>query len=308
MTIRHLNALQALNLAVRTGSLKDAAKQLSISPAAVGQRIKTLEDYLGIELLIRGRSGIRPTTELAGALDDLHHAFEALERVGDTLELQQSNEIHIAADSDWIEFWLLPRLPEFRNQFPNVQFRLNGEGDASPRIGPADCDVRFRSLTSAANEIALFHDHLVAMTSPTNAKRIMLLPKDNRLEGFPLLHLDFYRNDPQAISWPDWIARYGYRKIAPERGIRFQRIMPAIDAVLSDAGFVIAGVALLKDRLDAGDLVRPFPEAHGNWTDHAYCASLRTSSLSKPAVRQFRSWLVDQAAETRDWMDEYISQ
>jgi LysR family glycine cleavage system transcriptional activator len=67
----HLKSLQALELALRAGSLKSAADVLAITPAAVGQRIKTLEDYLGIDLVVRGRSGLRPTAALADALPHL---------------------------------------------------------------------------------------------------------------------------------------------------------------------------------------------------------------------------------------------
>ena len=52
----HLKSLQAIELALRSGSLAKAAEALSITPAAVGQRIKALEDYLGLELVVRGRS------------------------------------------------------------------------------------------------------------------------------------------------------------------------------------------------------------------------------------------------------------
>ena len=65
--VNHLRALQALELAIRKGSLKAAAVELSITPAALGQRIRALEDYLGFDLLVRGRSGIRPTKELEAA-------------------------------------------------------------------------------------------------------------------------------------------------------------------------------------------------------------------------------------------------
>jgi len=74
----HLKSLQALDLALRTGSVKGAADLLGITPAAAGQRIKVLEDYLGFELLTRGRSGLRPTPALADAVAPLAAAFEQL--------------------------------------------------------------------------------------------------------------------------------------------------------------------------------------------------------------------------------------
>ena len=110
----HLRALQALEMAVRSGSLKSAAEELGITPAAVGQRIRALEDYLGTDLLVRGRSGLRPTPELDAALGDLHRAFAAPDRVTETLDFQRVTEIHIVAEPDWAELWLLPRLPGFR--------------------------------------------------------------------------------------------------------------------------------------------------------------------------------------------------
>src|SRR3712207_6219543 len=102
----HLKSLQALEMAVRTGSFTLAAERLGISPAAVGQRVKALEDYLGIELLLRGRGGIRPVPESAPALRHLADAFSAMEAAADELDLQRGQELHIAAVSDFAELWL----------------------------------------------------------------------------------------------------------------------------------------------------------------------------------------------------------
>jgi len=86
---------------VRLGSLKRAADTLSITPAAVGQRVKALEDYLGINLLLRRRSGLQPTPELLTALGSLSSAFRELDTAADLLNLQRRDEIHIAATSDF---------------------------------------------------------------------------------------------------------------------------------------------------------------------------------------------------------------
>src|ERR1700678_4787846 len=104
MSVSHLKSLQALELALRLGSLQAAAGTLWITPAAVGQRIKALEDYLGVELVVRGRSGLRPTPELAGALEHLRAAFQELDSVATKLNLQRGDEIHVAAPSDFADF------------------------------------------------------------------------------------------------------------------------------------------------------------------------------------------------------------
>jgi DNA-binding transcriptional LysR family regulator len=71
MPVSHLRSLQALEAAIRNGSLVAAASELGISPAAVGQRIKALEDYLGVELILRGRAGLQPSKALDSALPTL---------------------------------------------------------------------------------------------------------------------------------------------------------------------------------------------------------------------------------------------
>ena len=139
----HLKSLQALDLAVRTGSLKGAADLLGITPAAAGQRIKVLEDYLGFELLTRGRTGLRPTSELLDAIEPLAAAFDKLKIVSQRLDFQRTNEIHIAANSDFVELWLTPRLDRYRARYPNISFCINGEGDAPLRVGHVDCEIAF---------------------------------------------------------------------------------------------------------------------------------------------------------------------
>jgi LysR family glycine cleavage system transcriptional activator len=304
MTVRHLKSLQALDLAIRLGSLKAAAEALSITPAAAGQRIKTLEKYLGIELLVRGRMGLRPSPELAGAIDPLKRAFSELDQVANILEMQQANEIHIAADSDWVDLWLSPKLKQFQSQFPNIVFCINGEGQTPKRIRRADCAIRFGPIEADELQDVLFHDYLVPMGSAENESRVMALPKSSRLDGFPFFHLDFYKNDPNAVTWPSWLTRHGYGNQVRERGLRFQRIIPAVEAASSDAGFIIGGIALLGEKIKTEALVLPFAETGGVWTEHAFCAKFESSALLKPAIRQFRLWLVEQAAQTRDWTVE----
>lgn len=300
----HLKSLQALDLALRTGSLKGAADMLAITPAAVGQRIKALEDYLGFELLTRGRSGLRPTPELADAVEPLAAAFDKLKIVSQRLDFQRSNEIHIAANPDFVDLWLAPRLGRYRASHPHISFCINGEGDAPLRLGQVDCEIAFGEPHTSSGADVLFGDFLVPIGSADNTQRISQIRKRDKLEGFPLLHLDFYKDDPQAIGWPEWIGVNGYRKNALERGIRYRRVSPALDAVLSGAGFMICGLALLSELVDDDRVSLPFALATGTWTSHAYCVDFRAGSLVKPQVKRFREWLLAESRVTRSWLEK----
>jgi LysR family transcriptional regulator, glycine cleavage system transcriptional activator len=302
MALSHLKSLQALELALRLGSLHAAAHALWITPAAVGQRIKVLEEYLGIDLVVRGRSGLRPTKELSGALEHLGAAFQELDTVATMLNLQRGDEIHIASTSDFAELWLKPRIGAFKALHPQVLFCINGEGDAPLRIGQVDCEISFGPQRADAPDDLLFRDFVLPISSPENTRRISRVARRDRLEGFPLLQLDFYKEDACAPNWSSWIKAQRLKRTEPNRGIRFQRIQAALEAVLANAGLTICGLALLDAYIGDGSLSLPFPAAAGQWTEHVFQARFRADALLRPQVKRFREWLVSQANVTRDWL------
>jgi LysR family glycine cleavage system transcriptional activator len=307
MTPSHLKSLQAIELAIRFGSLTKAADALSITPAAVGQRIKAIEDYLGLELLVRGRSGLQPTAALSDAAQHLHTAFRELEQFGDLLEVQKGEEIHIAAPSDFVELWLNQRLPRFRGAHPRVRFCINGEGDAPYRVGRLDCSIHFSPVQANSGSKVLFRDFMLPISSPGIASRIQQYAESERLEGFPLLHLDLYKDDPSAIGWSEWIAAAQLRRSAPDRGIRFRRMSHGLNAVLSDAGLMVCGLALLSDLIEAQKLALPYPALTGAWTEHAYQVRFNLPH-ARPQVDRFRRWLMTECAQTLEWLEKQVAQ
>ena len=299
----HLKSLQALELAVRTGSFKGAADRLAITPAAVGQRVKALEDYLGVALLERGRAGIRPSPELTAALPHLAGAFAELEAAARELDLQRGQELHIAAVSDFAELWLKPRLVAFRAAHPNIAFCINGEGDAPMRLGKVDCEVGYGPVPEDARCERLFRDFVLPIGSPDNVARTADLPERTRLEGFPLLHLDFYKDDPAGLSWPAWLARNAIERTAPDRGMRFQRIDAALDAVTASAGLSLCGLALISEAVEAGAVALPYPASTGTWSEHAFVARFRQDPAPRPHLLRFRRWLAEESRATADWLE-----
>ncbi len=296
----YLRSLQALELAVRHGSFVGAAADLGVTPAAVGQRVKALEDYLGVELLIRGRAGVTAAPGLGSALPLLQQAFQTLEAAAEALELQRGRELHIAAASDFVELWLKPRLGRFRAAHPNILFSINGEGEAPRRLGRVDCEISFGDAAGDGARILLFRDYVVPVTSPENVERTAGIDVRTRLEGFPILHLDVYKDDPAGLSWPDWVEANGVLKTAPDRGMRFQRICSVLDAVAAHAGVTLCGLAMITDQLDAGAVALPFPAEMGRWSAHGFVARFRSDLQGQRHLERFRDWLVAEARVTAD--------
>lgn len=303
MSLGYLKSLEALEAALRLGSLKDAATELGVTPAAVGQRVRALENHLATDLIVRGRSGISPTPALSEAIPHLGRAFAELRSASDALNIQRSDEIHIAANSDWVQHWLAPRLPRFRRDYPNIRFCINGEGDAPTRIGQSDIEVTFAARADGAQYDLLFPDYLVPIASPENEERVKRQKKPLSLDGLPLLHLDFYKDDPDAMDWPAWIKRYGYRTDAPSTGIRFQRLTDGLEAIYSSAGFLICGLALLKDCIEDRSIRMPYPIEYGGWTSFAYRARFK-NAIQRGPLREFRNWMQQEAKATSAWIEE----
>lgn len=292
----HLKSLQALELAIRVGSLKAATDLLGITPAAVGQRIRALEDYLGTDLLRRGRSGLQPTTELETALGDLKMAFAALERVTDTLDFQRVSEIQIVADPDWADLWLMPRLPAFRAAHPNIRFCINGSGDVPLRLGRPDIRVIYGDGPGEP----LFTDIFLPVTGPDNPRRIARSDPDSQVEGMPLLHLKFQRENPDYPGWVAWFQKFGQRESGPDRGVHYRHTRLALEAVRQDVGFLVCGLSLVLHDLKQGTIVRPFPMSHYLPAPHPYLLTLRHDVEKRPQVQRFVAWLRNVAGETHE--------
>jgi LysR family glycine cleavage system transcriptional activator len=293
--VTHLKSLQALELAIRAGSLTAAAERLGITAAAVGQRIRSLEDYLGTDLLLRGRSGLQPTAELEFAIEDLRVGFAALERASQALDFQRTSEIHIVADPDWADLWLAPRLAEFREAHPRIRFCVNGTGDVPVRLGTPD----MRVLCTPGPGEALFTDILLPVTGPDNLRRIADRDPEEQLEGMPLLHLKSQRERAEGSGWVAWCARFGHRRTGTDRGVHYGLARHALEAARLNAGFLLCGLSLVLPDIAAGRVVCPFPMARHLRAPHPFRMQLRADAEKRPQVQRFAAWLRGTAQDTR---------
>lgn len=290
----HLKSLQALEMAIREGSLKAAAARLGITPAAVGQRIRTLEVYLGTDLLLRGRSGLLPTPELDQALADLRLAFAALDRATQALDFQRLSEIHIVADHDWADLWLQPRIDTFQQQHPGIRFCINGLGQVPTRLGAPDLRI---TCDEGPGE-ALFRDLYVPVSGRDNTRRIAGRDAAMPMEGMPLIHLKARRDGKPVPGWVDWFAAFGQREKGNDRGVHYQGTLTALEAVRNNVGFLVCGLALVLQDVAAGSVELPFPPQQHIAARHPYRLALRSEAESRPQVARFLSWLRTESAQT----------
>jgi len=139
-----LNALRVFDAAARHLSFTRAADELAVTPAAVGQQIRALEDVLGVVLFRRTSKGLELTEEAAAGLEPLRAGFLQFEDAVQAMQAGQSSQVYtIAAPRDIFAAWLAPRLASFRSANPEVRFTLVGSEQVDFTEANLDLAVRW---------------------------------------------------------------------------------------------------------------------------------------------------------------------
>jgi LysR family glycine cleavage system transcriptional activator len=125
-----LNGLRVLDAAARHLSFTRAADELAVTPAAVGQQIRALEDTLGVVLFRRTTKGLELTPEGEGGLAALRHGFLQFEEAVRAMQAgQTSKSLTIAAPRDLTEKWLMPRLARIAEADGEMRFAIVSADD-----------------------------------------------------------------------------------------------------------------------------------------------------------------------------------
>lgn len=126
-----LNALRVFDAAARHLSFTRAADELAVTPAAVGQQIRALEDHLGTVLFRRTSKGLELTDEAGAGLDALREGFLKFEESVQAMQAGQASDRYtIAAPREFYAQWLAPRLAAFRAENPGVRYQLIADENA----------------------------------------------------------------------------------------------------------------------------------------------------------------------------------
>jgi LysR family glycine cleavage system transcriptional activator len=139
-----LNGLRVFDAAARHLSFTRAADELAVTPAAVGQQIRALEDMLGVVLFRRTPRGLELTPEAEAGLPALRNAFLELEESVRAMQAGQSSQhLTIAAPRDLTTKWLHARLAAHAEREPGLQFLLVAADEALD-FTEANLDIAIR--------------------------------------------------------------------------------------------------------------------------------------------------------------------
>lgn len=300
----HLNALRAFEASARHQSFAAAAAELHVTPAAVGQLVRTLEESLGVALFHRAASGrvrLVPTDAAERALPDIRAGFDrlmlGLERLR---EGSASGMLTVAVSPAFAAKWLLPRIERFQAAWPDTDVRLD------TNLKPVDfvalgVDIGVRYGTGnwpGLSAVKLMDEEVYPVCSPKLLQRRGRLLTPESLARETLIHdlsMDAATGFP---TWDIWLQKAGVTGVATARGMKINNSAAVLQAAIDGHGVALARSVMAADDLAAGRLVRLFPEITFN-SPLAYYVVYRADCAEMPKLVAFRDWLLDEAAAPR---------
>ena len=299
LSLPPLNSLRAFEAAARTGSYVAAAEELGVSPAAVSQHVRKLEDFLGKTMFRRMNNRVVLTD---AGLAVFAGTADALQTISDTTDDLMSDgsrsRLVISAIESVAEVWLLPQLMTYARLRPMFRFDLRVEPDPVD-FARHNIDLRLGYGTGHYPEQSVMHltqDVVLPMCSPAYLARNFDLSQTGMAAAVPedLLHTSWGPNFGSNPTWRGWFHKAGLA-VPPDRGFQLGRSSLALDMAREGLGIALAQRMLAAEDLATGRLVAlsPITIALG----HPYCLAHPRSKGRRRDLLSLISSLSD-AAET----------
>lgn len=297
-----LRALEAFEAAARCGSFVAAAQELSVTPAAVSQLIRGLENQVGRKLFHRANRRIALTEAGVDIYPRLAQAFGELRGV--SRELTGSDPVAtlvVSVAPSVAMGWLSSRLPDFIRDHGWVDIFLRGEDD------PVSFDRELIDLRLSYGPShypdhvteELVTDSVYPVCSPAFLAQHGNAGRSDWLAGTHLIHTDW---GPSGASFPSWLHWFGEMDLEPQRTVRHGMVanssMAALDLARGGLGVALAQGLFCADDLLAGKLVivgEPVALAS------PYCVTIASRSRHRAVVSSFKEWF---GSKCRDSVDK----
>jgi LysR family glycine cleavage system transcriptional activator len=305
-----LNALRVFEAAARHLSFKEAAAELSITQAAVSHQMKSLEEYLGVELFRRAGRGVQLTEAARACLPRLREGFDSLAAAVEMIrERAAETELQITAPPVFTARWLMPRLADFAKREPKVELRVFASSkmvDAGALDSPTLVSGLDLREDASGVEIhlgsgqypgyradRLFGVTMTAVANPDLVKGDRPINEPADLARHTLLHDDAMELVAGGNAWRRWLENAGAaERVDASHGPRFSSNILSLEAASQKLGVALALRPLVDSDLKSGRLCAPF---ESEWKPQsAYYLVCPEVIADRPAVAAFRGWLLEQ--------------
>lgn len=302
-----LNSLRAFEAAARHLSFKKAAEELHVTPAAISQQVRSLEEYAGTPLFFRLTRAMRLTDAGQAALPALREGFDKLAEGAQAMRTDWRRGIlTVSVVPSFGAKWLVPRLERFREAYPDYDVRIDATDALATFSGDGvDVGLRYgRGTYRNLSSLCLMSETAYPVCSPRLLERGPPLKRPEDLRHHTLLHVQWKIEDEAGPNWRMWLKAAGIEGIDHDRGPRFSVESMAVEAAVEGQGVALVSSALVKSDLRSGRLVRPFPPSICMATQFCYYLVYPETKADEPKVMAFRDWVLGEVALDRQGAGE----
>ncbi len=300
-----LKALQAFEAAGRTGSFAAAAHDLSVTPAAVAQLVRSLERQLGRELFVRVHRGVVPSDAAHEVLPRLHAVFEELDLVCHRLAgTVVPSRLTVSVPTSIASGWLGQRIARFLDATDSLDVSIRSDDDPvdfeRDRIDVRMSYGRFHYRGHGTSEVLL--DAVYPVCSPDLLARTGPLDAPGRIATAPLVHTDW---GPAAATFPSWARWFESAGLDADprslhRGPRADSSKVALELAAAGLGVALVQGLLAADAVRRGTLLVACP--HVLPLAQPYCLTLSEHAVERAVVRRFDAWFRHECEASVRWM------
>ncbi len=287
-----LKSLVVFEAAARLQSFTLAAGELSVTQGAVSRQIRHLEEHLGRALFRRERRGVQLNDDGHTYLLSVSHALEQLRgATSDLLSRADGNQVTVVTTSALATFFLVPRVPAFRQRFTDIPIRLMArESPRDARPGAWDLSLYYYRQPPADDSARLlFGESVFPVCSPDYLARHRERLGSNPVEA--LAHdLVWQESGEDWVNWPEWleamnihVERFDNRLLVDHHGM-------VVQAAIAGDGIALGWGGLVDAELESGRLVRPLDLVLE--TDGGFYLATAPGRSGAHQVIAFRDWLL----------------
>jgi LysR family glycine cleavage system transcriptional activator len=272
-----------------------------VTPAAVGQLVRSLETWLGAPLFHRsssGRARLVATEAAQRALPDIRAGFDRLSLGLERLkEISTNGVLTVTVSPAFAAKWLLPRIDRFQATWPDTDVRLDTSLKLLDFVAQGiDIGVRYGAgdWPGLVTE-KLMDEEAYPVCSPGLLRQERRLREPVDLGKETLIHDLSMDSHEGFASWDAWLEKAEVKAITTKRGLRINNSAAVLQAAIDGHGVALARSVMARDDLAAGRLVRLFPQIEFT-SALAYYVVYRAECASLPKLAAFRDWLISEAA------------
>lgn len=285
-----LNALKMFEASARNLSFSGASEELFVTPSAVSHQVKTLENFLGVELFHRSNRKVTLTPQGEQYLASVKHAFDEIEMATQRLSVTQgASVVQISVAPNFLIRWLMPRMSRFRALFPDVELQINASmGLLDFNRTSTDMAVYYGNGEWDDIEVEFLRKvMLVPVCGPGLLQTGPPLEKPSDLANHTLICVS-----KRTWEWDNWLKKAGVEFITPKGSMQLSSSQLTTAAAQENLGVALADQTLISREIESGKLVVPFDIPLD--TKKAFYLVYRKHRPLTKGMEAFRNWLMDE--------------